>query len=115
MVREFAYYETAAGNCPVEKFLNSLTTAVRDEIFTVLRYIEDTEQPPRHLFCKMKNTKDLWEVRVRVAGDIFRVLCFFDGGKLIIATHGFQKKQQKTPKQEIDTAHKRQKDYFRRK
>jgi phage-related protein len=115
MVREFVYYETAAGNRPVEKFLNDLPSDVRDEVFTVMRYIEDTEQPPQHLFCKMKNTNNLWEVRVRFDGNIYRVLCFFDSGKIIIAANGFQKKQQKAPKQEIDTAHKRQKDYFRRK
>jgi hypothetical protein len=39
--------------------------------------------------------------------------CFFDGAKIIIATSGFQKKSQKTPKREIDTAHKRQRDYYR--
>jgi len=63
----------------------------------------------------LKNTKDLWEVRARVSGNIFRILCFFDGTKLIVATSGFQKKTQKTPPQEIRTAEKRKKEYFKNK
>ncbi|PKL15138.1 MAG: hypothetical protein CVV50_01120, partial [Spirochaetae bacterium HGW-Spirochaetae-6] len=40
---------------------------------------------------------------------------FFDAGNLVILTHGFQKKTQKTPKAEIDRAEKYRKDYLRRK
>ncbi|WP_317048138.1 type II toxin-antitoxin system RelE/ParE family toxin [Pontibacter diazotrophicus] len=35
------------------------------------------------------------------ASGIWRVFCFFDGGKLVILLNGFQKKTQKTPKKEI--------------
>ena len=34
----------------------------------------------------------------------FRIFCFFDEGKLIVLANGFQKKTQKTPKQEIEKA-----------
>jgi len=40
---------------------------------------------------------------------------FFDGEQLIILTSGFAKKTQKTPKQEIETAKQRMKDYFNKK
>ncbi|MBI0399044.1 type II toxin-antitoxin system RelE/ParE family toxin [Cyclobacterium marinum] len=33
--------------------------------------------------------------------DIFRIFCFFDEGKLVVLMNGFQKKTQKTPKNEI--------------
>ena len=47
--------------------------------------------------------------------NIFRILCFFDGFEIIILTHAFQKKTQKTPRQAIKIAEKRMKDYFKRK
>ena len=115
MNRTFYFYETAAGNRPVEKFMNSQSEEVRDELLTVMRYIEEHRVVSPALFKKLKSTKDLWEVRVRVGGDIFRILCFFDGTKLIVAASGFQKKTQKTPQQEIRTAEKRKKEYFKNK
>jgi phage-related protein len=41
---------------------------------------------------------------VQSGNDIFRIFCFFDDGKLIILANGFQKKTQKTPRQEIEKA-----------
>ena len=37
--------------------------------------------------------------------------CFFDKGKLIVLANGFQKKEQKTPKKEIEKALKIKKEY----
>lgn len=44
----------------------------------------------------------LYEVRVKLASDIFRIFCFFDEEKLVVLANGFQKKTQKIPKQEIE-------------
>lgn len=52
----------------------------------------------------MKGTKGLYEVRVEVGSNIFRIFAFFDEGNLVVLGNGFQKKTQKTPKQEIDKA-----------
>ena len=57
------------------------------------------------------NTDDIWEIRAQLGSDIFRVLGFFDTPARFIATHGFQKKTQKTPSQEIKTAEKRKAEY----
>jgi phage-related protein len=40
------------------------------------------------------------------------VFCFFDDGQLVILINGFQKKTQKTPKNEIVAAKKIKKEYF---
>lgn len=58
---------------------------------------------------------ELFEVRTCEGNNIVRILYFFDAGRLIIATNGFVKKQQKTPKSEIMLAKIRRADYFRRK
>jgi len=46
---------------------------------------------------------------------IYRILCFFDKGKIIILTHGFIKKAQKTPINEIKRAEEYRTDYLKRK
>ena len=64
---------------------------------------------------KLTNTNGIWEVRILVSGNIFRLLGFFDGDNLVVLNHGFQKKTQKTPAKEINVAEKRRKDYLLRK
>ncbi|MCG8614751.1 MAG: type II toxin-antitoxin system RelE/ParE family toxin, partial [Desulfobacterales bacterium] len=65
-------------------------------------------------FKKLVNTDDIWEVRVTVGNNIFRLLGFIQGQELIILTNSFQKKSQKTPKKEIRLAEKRKKEYLSR-
>ena len=115
MKRKVDFYKTARGKSPVEKFILSLNRREQEKIIAAFDYIEKHDHPPAHRFCKMASTDDLWEVRVKTAGNIFRFLCFFDGSALIIAAHGFQKKTQKTPRQNIETAEKRKRDYNARK
>jgi len=52
----------------------------------------------------LEGTAGLFEIRVQSGNDIFRIFCFFDEGKLIVLANGFQKKTQKTPKQETEKA-----------
>jgi len=54
----------------------------------------------------------LYEIRVEVGSNIFRVFCFFDDGQLVVLMNGFQKKTQKTPQNEIVAAKKIKKEYF---
>ena len=65
-------------------------------------------------FIEFKKTlsKDLYEIRVEEGGNIFRVFCCFDEGKLIILFNGIQKKSQKTPKEALDKAEALMKKYF---
>jgi len=70
---------------------------------------------PDHLFQKMVNTDDLWEIRVRRNRNIFRLLSFFDGSTLVVMASAFQKKTQKISPREIKAAEARRKEYFRRK
>ncbi len=60
----------------------------------------------------MTGTDRLYEICIEVGSNIFRVLCCFDKGNLVILFNGFQKKSQKTPKQEIELAEKLKKEYF---
>jgi phage-related protein len=54
-------------------------------------------------------------MRVQLGSNIFRVFCFFDGGKLVVLLGGFQKKTQKTPKEELERAMRLMNEYFKEK
>ena len=60
----------------------------------------------------MESTKGLYEIRIEVGNNIFRIFCCFDIGKIVVLFNGFQKKTQKTPKSEIDLALKLMNKYF---
>jgi len=60
----------------------------------------------------MKGSDGLWEIRTQVGNNIYRVFCCFDKGNLVILLSGFQKKTQKTPKNEIKKAERIKKEYF---
>jgi phage-related protein len=59
----------------------------------------------------IEGTNWLYKIRVQHGSDIFRVFCFFDEGRLVVLANGFQKKTQKTPKQEIENALSIQQEY----
>jgi len=50
----------------------------------------------------MEGTEGLYEIRVEVGSNIFRAFAFFDEGQLIVVANPFQKKSQKTPKNELE-------------
>jgi phage-related protein len=109
------FYQTAAGQKPIEDFLDSLSSKQAQKVTWVLKLVEDLERVPSVYFKKMVNTQDLWEVRALAGSNIFRLIGFFDGPNLVVLAHAFQKKTQKTPKQAIRIAEERKREYFRRK
>ena len=114
-MREVIFYRTTSGKCPVEAFLDSLTSKQADKITWTLSLVEDLSFVPRQYFKKLSGTDDIWEVRVELGNDIFRLLGFFDSGNLVILTNGFAKKTQKTPANEMILAEERKTDYLSRK
>ena len=66
-----------------------------------------------------KMNDDLWEFRTQYQGLQYRFLAFWDKtntqNTLIISTHGFIKKQNKTPRNEITKANRLRTAYFENK
>lgn len=93
------------------EFFSKQREKVQDKITWTLELIEQLEKVPETYLKHIENTDGLYEVRVKQGSDIFRIFCFFDKGKLIILTNGFQKKTQKTPRKEIDKALKIKEEY----
>ena len=111
---EIQFYRTAAGVCPVEEFLDSLGAKQAQKVLWVLRAVRELPHVPQQYFKKLEGTDDLWEVRAEFGGDAFRLLGFWDEGRLIILTNGFAKKTQKTPEREIALAEQRKRDHLSR-
>ena len=77
---------------------------MQKKILWTLRIIEQIDRIPEVYLKHLKNTSGLYEIRVQVGSNIFRIFCFFDIDNLVVIGHGFQKKSQKTSKQEIQKA-----------
>jgi phage-related protein len=114
-MREIRFYRMESGHCPIEEFLDSLSAKPAQKTAWVLQLIEELDVIPSQYFKKLVNTDDIWEIRIQLGGNIFRILGFLDGEHLVILNHAFQKKTQKTPRNEIKIAENRKRDYFRRK
>ncbi len=77
---------------------------VQAKIEWTLNLIRLMQHVPEKYFKHMEGTKGLYEIRIEVGSNIYRIFSFFDKGNLVVLGNAFQKKSQKTPKQEIEKA-----------
>lgn len=113
MRREVNFYKTVTRKCPVEEYLDSLPGKVAQKITWVLKLLEDLKVIPAVYFSKMSGTDNIWECRVKLGSNIYRIFAFLDGNRIVL-THGIVKKTRKIPKREIAKAEMYKKDYFKR-
>ena len=95
-----------------DDFFKKQPQKVRDKIIKVLDIIEQIDRIPTTYLKYIEGTNGLFEVRVQLGNNIFRIFCFFDGNKLVVLLSGFQKKTQKTPESEIEKAVKLKNEYY---
>lgn|SRR5690606_27243424 len=95
-----------------ENFLIAQPKKVQDKIFKIIEAIETLERVPSNYLKFLAGTDGLYEARIQLGSNIWRVFCFFDNDRLVILLNGFQKKTQKTPKNEIDKAQRLMDEYF---
>ena len=81
-----------------EDFLLKQPKKVQDKIYKIIEAIETLERVPSNYLKHIVGTNGLYEARIKLGSNIWRVFCFFDNNKLVILLNGFQKKTQKTPK-----------------
>ena len=77
--------------------------------------IRTVDRIPGKFLKHIAGTDGLFEIRVQLGTDIFRIFCCFDSGRLVILFNAFHKKSQKTPRQEIEKAIRLMNNYFREK
>lgn len=99
-----------------DSFLEKQPDKVKAKILyniTRASYVNDSK-----IFKKLENT-DIWEFRTLFDSIQYRLLAFWDKrngqNTLVVATHGFVKKSQKTPLQEIQHAQSIKDIYFNQK
>lgn len=99
----------------VDSFLETLPAKAKNKIFYNIRLVEGGRQDAE-IFKKLDDS-NIWEFRTLYAGIKYRLLSFFDKDHraLIITTHGFVKKTQKTPVKEIERAEAIRKEYYKQK
>ena len=97
------------------KFFDQQTERVKDKIDHALFVLTHIERVSEKFLKHIEGQKGLYEIRAEVGGNIFRIFCCFDKGKIVVLFNGFQKKSQKTPKQEIELAAKLMNEYFQNK
>ncbi|WP_175560281.1 type II toxin-antitoxin system RelE/ParE family toxin [Butyrivibrio sp. YAB3001] len=116
MVSNFTvdFYREIDGKKPVGVFIRSLDIKMKAKVVANLHLLEEYGNLAREPISK-ELEDGIFELRTIEGNDLVRILYFFDKDKIIIATNGFIKKQQKTPKNEIALAKKRRTDYHRRK
>ena len=95
-----------------KEFYVAQTDAVRRKINYCINVVKTVDRVPKTILKNMEDADVLYEIRVKVGSNIFRIFCCFDEGSLVILFNGFQKKTQKTPKQHIERAKKIMKEYF---
>lgn len=93
-------------------FYNAQTIPVQDKIDWVIGLVRTLKIIPEKFFKHLKGTDGLFEMRIKVGSNIYRIFCFFDEGNLVILLNGFQKKTDKTPKNEIKKAEHLKRKYY---
>ncbi|WP_456312950.1 type II toxin-antitoxin system RelE/ParE family toxin [Pseudomonas shirazensis] len=97
------------------EFYQSQDEKVKLKIQYVFELIKQVDRVPDKFLKHISGTEGLYEIRIELNSNIYRIFCCFDEGKLVILFNGFQKKTQKTPKSELDKALKLMSEYFQHK
>jgi len=106
---EAVFFRSNAGAEPVRDWLKALTADQRKAIGEDIRTAQYGWPLGMPLIRKMES--GLWEVRTHVRGGIARTMFTVDKNRLVLL-HGFIKKSQKIPQNELQTARRRLRKYM---
>ena len=98
-----------------KQFRKTLDRETLKKVYKVLILIMTFEIVPIKFLKAIEGREGLYEIRVRQGNNIYRIFCCFDEGNLVILFNGFQKKSQKTPKEQLAKAEALMKKYFEQK
>ena len=96
-------------------FKKTLSKETLQKMYQIFIYIMTQEQVPVKFLKAITGVAKLYEIRVKEGGNIYRIFCCMDEGRLVIFFNGFQKKTQKTPQGEIERAKRIMNEYFAQK
>ena len=110
---EIELYSTDTHEEVVADFLDGLPRKHRAKAFWEIELLSTYGTSLKQPYVKHIDG-DLWELRIKFSSDISRIFYFVATDTKIVLLHGFVKKTDKTPPNEIETANKRMADYKER-
>jgi len=105
--RQIIFYESY-----FQDFYLEQNSKVREKIAYVFKVIKCVQNIPIKFLKHIDGTDGLYEIRIEFESNIYRIFCCFDKENLVVLFNAFQKKTQKTPKNEIELAIKLKNEYF---
>ena len=106
-ILEVRFYKTDAGTEPVRDWLQDLSAIDRKTIGEDIKTVQFGWPLGMPLVRKMDS--ELWEIRIHLEGRVARVM-FTLKKNIMVLLHGFIKKSQSTPKEDLKTAMSRKKN-----
>jgi phage-related protein len=107
------YYQSGNGKYPVEEFINSLELKSQARIARTLDLLEEFGMELRMPYARYLEMH-LWELRIRLGRNRYRIIYFLPSGKTFILLHGFSKKTDTVSRADIEIAKNRRDDYLSR-
>ena len=105
--RQIIFYESY-----FQDFFLEQNSKVREKIAYIFKIITCVQNIPSKFLKHIEGTDGLYEIRIEYESNIYRIFCCFDKGNVVVLFNAFQKKTQKTPKNEIELATKLKNEYF---
>jgi len=95
-----------------DDFFDKQPRKVQEKLYWSINVLRKVVDIPKNHLKSLSGTDGLMEMRTQFGGNIYRVFCFFDEGKIVVLMNGFQKKAEKTPQNEIDRALRIREEYY---
>ena len=113
MLWNIEFYQSGNEKYPVEDFINSLEVKSQARIAKTLDLLEEFGIELGMPYTKYLE-KQLWELRIRVGRNRYRIIYFLHTEKTFILLHGFSKKTDAVSSADIEIAKNRRDDYLSR-
>jgi phage-related protein len=102
-------YQEADGSVPLLDWLDDLSAKARNKCLVKIQMLSKSGHDLRRPHCDLLE-RGIWELRARAGNVQYRILYFFHGRNIVVASHGFAKERQ-VPQTEIDRAIQRHERY----
>ena len=93
-----------------DDFMATLTEKEALKVEWVISLLETQDRLPTKFIKHIQ--EGIYELRIKTGSNIYRIFFIFDDDKIVVLFNGFQKKTQKTPKNEIEKAIKIKNEYY---
>jgi len=98
-IREVIFFDTY-----FHQFYSKQNKRVWKKINWLIELVVTHQKISSNYLKSISNVKGLFELRIMLGTNCWRIFCFFDEGSIVVLLNGFVKKDQKTPMREIEKA-----------